>query len=171
MMSTVRAASPERPAERGAPNDPYGGRAEALCAQRGETGYLAVDRLVEALAGACVSDEELADLFADDAELDATVPQWRFAVRGAERVRAQLAHWFRDRGRFEELRRTVLPDGELVEFTLAWNERGVPHAAHQAHVLRIDAEGRIASDRMWCGGRWPASLLAEMAEAARADER
>ena len=41
----------------------------------------------------------------------------------------------------------------------------MPHAAHQAHVLAV-REGRIVRDQVWCGGRWPASLLAEMAEAA-----
>jgi hypothetical protein len=46
--------------------------------------------------------------------------------------------------------------------------RGVPHAARQAHVLELDGEGRIAHDHMWCGGRWPATLLAEMEAASNA---
>lgn len=29
-------------------------------------------------------------------------------------------------------------------------------------------DGRITTDTVFCGGRWPASLLAEMAEAERA---
>ncbi|HWC39160.1 MAG TPA: hypothetical protein VG476_11555, partial [Acidimicrobiales bacterium] len=49
----------------------------------------------------------------------------------------------------------------LVEFVLNWEERGIPHACHQAHVLTL-ANGRIAEDVVFCGGRWPASLLAEM---------
>jgi hypothetical protein len=106
-------------------------------------------------------------VFADDALLDATVPNWRFSVRGGEAVRDQLSGWYRDPGHFEELRRTPLPDGELVEFTLAWEEQGVPHAGHQAHVLRLD-DGRITTHTVFCGGRWSASLLAEMAEAEHA---
>ena len=106
------------------------------------------------------------DLFASDAVLDATVPNWRFTVEGAEQIRDQLAEWFADPGEFESVTRTPLPDGELLEFTLTWREHGVPHACHQIHVLQIEGE-QIAAATAFCGGRWPASLLAEM-EAARA---
>lgn len=110
------------------------------------------------------------DVFCDDAELDATVPNWRFTVRGGAAVRAALAGWFGIPGRFEQLRRVPLPDGELVEFLLTWEERGVPHAAHQVHLLRL-REGRIAEDVAFCGGRWPAALLAEMEAAQQAADR
>jgi len=30
-------------------------------------------------------------------------------------------------------------------------------------------DGRITRDQVWCGGRWSATLLAEMAEASNAD--
>ena len=83
-------------------------------------------------------------------------------------MRAELARWYADAGSFEELRRTPVPNGELVEFTLRWQEGGAPFAAHQAHIIEV-AGGMVTSDRVWCGGRWPATLLAEMAEAA--DER
>jgi hypothetical protein len=111
-----------------------------------------------------------ADVFCEDVVLDATVPNWRFTVRGATEVRAQLASWFASPGRFAELRRTALPDGELVEFVLTWEERGIPHAAHQVHVLRV-VNDRIAEDVAFCGGRWPASLLAEMEASAQASQR
>ena len=67
----------------------------------------------------------------------------------------------------EDVSRTPLPGGELVTFTLRWEEGGVPHAVHQAHVLSI-VDGRIQGDQVWCGGRWPAALLAEMAGTAGA---
>jgi len=51
-----------------------------------------------------------------------------------------------------------------MEFTLSWEERGVPHACHQAHVI-AGQDDRIQADAVFCGGRWPASLLAEMVEA------
>jgi hypothetical protein len=102
-----------------------------------------------------------AGLFSDDAVLDATVPNWRFSVRGGEQVRTQLSSWFADPGHFEQLRRTPLPEGELVEFTLTWEEHGVVHRCHQAHILRLE-DGRVAGDTAFCGGRWPASLIAEM---------
>jgi hypothetical protein len=127
----------------------------------------AVDEFTSAVEHATLAG---ADIFCDDVVLDATVPNWRFTVQGATEVRAQLAAWFATPGRYEELRRTALPDGELVEFVLTWEERGIPHAAHQAHVLRV-VNNRIAEDVAFCGGRWPASLLAEMGASAQAAQR
>jgi hypothetical protein len=53
-----------------------------------------------------------------------------------------------------------------VEFVLNWEERGIPHACHQAHVLKL-VNGWIAEDVAFCGGQWPASLLAEMEAASQ----
>jgi hypothetical protein len=124
-----------------------------------------VDAFTEAIKSAGIAT--LDDVFSADAVVDATVPNWRFSIRGEAAIRAEFARWYADPGRFEELRRTPLPDGELVEYLLAWEEDGVPHASHQAHRLEI-ANGLIARDTVWCGGRWPASLLAEMEAAAQA---
>ena len=105
------------------------------------------------------------DVLGDEVVLDATVPNWRFTVRGADAVGAELARWYADPGTFEDLTRTPVPGGELVTFTLRWVENGVPHAVHQAHVVAVD-DGRVVRDQAWCGGRWPAELQAEMAAAA-----
>ena len=126
-----------------------------------------IDELITAIERADLDD---ADVFCEDAVLDATVPNWRFTVRGGQEVRAQLAAWFASPGRFDELRRIPLPNGELVEFVLAWEERGIPHACHQAHVLKL-VDDRIAEDIAFCGGRWPASLLAEMEASGQAARR
>jgi hypothetical protein len=96
--------------------------------------------------------------------LDATVPNWRFRVEGRDAVREELARWYADAGSFEELTRTSLPSGELVQFTLRWVEGGVPHQAHQIHIVEV-VDGGIVADTVWCGGRWSAALLAEMADA------
>jgi hypothetical protein len=105
-------------------------------------------------------------LFTDDAELDAVVPNWRMTVRSATGIAGQFSQWFVHPSCFEELSRVELPDGELVELTLTWTEHGTLHAARQVHHLTVDeVTGRIITDRMWCGGRWPAPLLAEMAAA------
>jgi len=104
------------------------------------------------------------DIFCDDIVLDATVPNWRFQVQGAGAVRDELGRWYADLGRFEELRRNRIDGGELVEFTLSWQEVGVPHTCHQAHILMV-REDRIASDTVFCGGRWPEALLAQMDQA------
>jgi hypothetical protein len=122
----------------------------------------AVERLLAGIEAAAIPD----DVFTDDAVLDATVPNWRFSVHGGGAVRDQLAGWFADPGQFDALQRTSLPDGELVEFTLSWTENGVEHTCHQAHILKL-VDKRVASDTAFCGGRWPAPLLAEMRQAQK----
>jgi len=118
-----------------------------------------VERYLAAIKGAAMST---CDALSPEMTLDATVPNWRYQVQGSTAVKAELSRWYADTGAFEELKRTPLPTGELVEFTLRWEEGGVPHAVHQAHVLEV-ADGWITKDRVWCGGRWSATLLAEMA--------
>lgn len=120
----------------------------------------AVDRLLAVVVGG----EPGTDLFTETAELDATVPGWRFSVTG-DAIRHQLAQWFADPGQLEELERHPTATGEVLVYTVTWIERGVPHAAHHVHLLTLEAD-RITRDQLWCGGRWPAPLLAEM-EAAR----
>lgn len=51
-----------------------------------------------------------------------------------------------------------------MTFQLTWSEDGELHAAHQSHLIRVE-DDRIVADTMFCGGRWPAPLLAEMAGA------
>jgi len=125
----------------------------------------AVDRFVAAIEAGVRID---GDIFAADAVVDATVPNWRWTIRGAAAIADTFAGWFADPGAFETVRRTPLPDGELLEFTLAWRENGVPPACHQAHRLTL-RNGSIVEDTVFCGGRWNAALLAEMAEADRDD--
>jgi hypothetical protein len=125
-----------------------------------------VDKLLAAISSGAGS--AVADLYADDAVLDATVPGWRFSRRGAAAIAAEYAGWFADPGRFEELDRVAVPGGEIVTFLLTWEERGVPHAAHQCHQLSVDGAGRISADRAFCGGRWDATLLASMEAAEHA---
>ena len=121
----------------------------------------AVDAFLDALAGGRPVPD---DLFAADATLDATVPDWRFGRLDGPAIRAQFAHWFADPGTYDELDRTPIPGGEVVRFALSWTEGGVPHACHQIHVLTVEG-GRIVADTMFCGGRWDAGLLAQMEDA------
>ena len=133
--------------------------------RRGDQGP--VDDFLDAVEHATIATTDAWD---DAAVLDATVPNWRFSVRGADRIRAEYAGWFATPATFEDLERTPLPDGELVEYVLAWEEAGVPHAAHHVHRIRVRG-ARIVADTVFCGGRWPAALLAEMEDAARAGAR
>ena len=120
----------------------------------------AISQFLAALAAGGAVD--LGDLYAADAVLDATVPNWRFTAHGPDAIAAQYAAWSTRQGCFEELASSEFPGGAVVTYLLTWEVAGVPHAAHRCHVLRLDSEGRIALDMVWCGGRWDAALLAEM---------
>jgi hypothetical protein len=82
-------------------------------------------------------------------------------VRGTEAIAYQLAEWFNFPGVVEELERHPTPAGEVLSYTVTWVENGVPHAARHVHVLTVE-DDRITRDQVWCGGRWPAPLLAKM---------
>lgn len=130
----------------------------------------AVDRFLHAIENAAIGDCQVGS---SDASLDATVelPNWRLHATGADAIRAEYAKWFADPGHFDELNRYASEGrsggaSELIEYTLSWKENGVPHAAHHMHLLTVK-DGLIVSDKVFCGGRWPASLLADI-EAARA---
>jgi hypothetical protein len=126
---------------------------------------LTVDHLLDAIGGGAVVP---AHLLAAHIVLDATVPGWRFTVRGSEAVVRQYGVWFAVPAAFEELERLPFAGGEVVTYLLTWEENGVPQAAHHCHVLRFDGDGCIAQDRFFCGGRWDAARLAEMAAAEQA---
>ncbi len=125
----------------------------------------AIEKFLQAIETAAIPG---CDAWAADATLDATVPNWRLHAAGADAIRTEYARWFADPGHFDELRRYVVKDGgvEVVEYTLSWTENGVPHAGHHLHLLTV-RDDRIVANMVFCGGRWPAALLAEM-EAAGA---
>lgn len=125
-----------------------------------------IDRFLEAVVTG--QGASMRELLAPDAVLDATVPGWRFHLRGADAVVGKYIDWFSDVGRFEELDRHPTADGEYVTYLIAAEDNGVPYAAHHCHRLTVDASGQIISDRFFCGGRWDAARLAEMAAADNA---
>ncbi len=123
----------------------------------------AVDSFLQAI---CAATIDSCDVWGPDATLDATVPNWRYRRSGADAIRETYRTWFADPGRLEHLRREPTSTGEVVEYDLTWTEGGVPHSAHHLHVLDLEGD-RIVADLVFCGGRWSASMLAEM-EAADA---
>ena len=110
-----------------------------------------------------------ADVFTDDAVLDATVPNWRMRVEGSDAIRAEYAKWFDHPASFIALERIPTPDGEVVLYEHEWLDGGIRHRGHHAHVIVV-VDGKIASDTVWCGGKWSESLLQSMALAAEPDE-
>lgn len=127
----------------------------------------AVDQLLAAVEAGRGAESVAA--YSPDAVVDATVPGWRFHMRGRDAIAAEYANWFKDPAIFEELDRVQTPTGEVVMYLISWTERGVPHAAHHCHVLSLDpSTGLIDRERVFCGGRWDATALAAMAEADNA---
>ena len=111
-----------------------------------------------------------AGLWAVDARLDATVPHWRFRRDGRGAIARELSGWYEVPITVEHVVRRPVPGGEAVEVELCWVEDAVPHSAHQLHLLSVQ-DNQIHAHSVFCGGRWPASLLAEMeAEDRRAKE-
>jgi hypothetical protein len=119
-----------------------------------------IDKFLNAIENAAIGS---CDAWSAGATLDATVPNWRLSAVGPDAIKTEYGRWFADQGRFEELHRYPVSAGatEVVEYTLSWSENGVPHAAHHLHLLTV-RDDLIVSDVVFCGGRWPASLLAEM---------
>ena len=128
------------------------------------TDECAVGRYLAAIEQARMGD---CDVLNPDVLLDATVPNWRYSVRGNEAVRTELSRWYGNAGTFEELTRTELPSGELVEFSLRWEEDVIPHAVHQAHILRQQVLHTVAED----GVRMATAKLHQMIFAFRVDLR
>ena len=115
----------------------------------------------EFLAAIVAADMGACRAWGESVALDATVPNWRFSRFGAQAVRQEYQRWFAHPAKFEALRRLPIDGGEVVEYTINWEEGGVPHSGHHLHILRV-ADDVIVADTVMCGGRWPASLLADM---------
>jgi hypothetical protein len=120
-----------------------------------------ITRFLEAISSATI---ESADIYAPAAELDATVPGWRSHTIGERAIKDEYAKWFAHRATFIDVERLAVPDGEVVTYELEWHESGVRHRGHHAHRLTV-VDGKIVRDKVWCGGRWPDSLLQRMLHA------
>jgi len=120
-----------------------------------------IGEFLQAVQGAAIHET---DVYAEDAVLDATVPNWRLKAVGPQAIKAEYAKWFSDPATFVALERIPVPDGELVIYEHEWMQDGVRHRGHHAHHFVV-RHGRIASDSVWCGGKWPEPLLNRMAAA------
>jgi hypothetical protein len=122
-----------------------------------------IDRFLESVRTGRVTP----DLYAKKARLDATVPGWRFQVRGPAPIAAEYRSWFADPCRIETLERLPIDGGEVVRYFHTFDVGGQPHAAHHVHVIKV-RDDLIVSDTVFCGGRWGPEVLAQMGSAAHA---
>ena len=132
------------------------------------TSSTAIDRFLDIVADG--RGGEARSLYAHDAVLDATVPDWRFRKYGGEAIGAVWSHWFAESGRFLEFDRLPVAGGEVLRYAFAGEEDGTPFVVHHCHIVTLDDEtGLITGHRVWCGGRWYPARLAEMEAAQRAE--
>lgn len=112
--------------------------------------------------------DALADLYASDVLLDAHVPNWRFQASGREAVVEQMRSWFRAAGRFVELDVEPTAAGDLlVRFEWREHEGSASEIrSRELQVWRLDEDGRIAEQLVFCAGRWDRALVEQMAAEA-----
>jgi hypothetical protein len=89
---------------------------------------------------------------------DATVPGWRFVLRGAEPIVGQLHHWWPTPAELPSHQVTPTPDGAVVEFERRWHDDGELRGCRQVHVLVLDGQ-RVRELRITCAGEWDEQTL------------
>jgi len=96
------------------------------------------DPITTFLAAIETASIDQAEVYAADAELDATVPNWRFRLHGPDAIRAEYAKWFNEPVTFLALERTPVPGGELVTYE---------HSGSRAESATVGTTPTTS----WCG--------------------
>jgi aminoglycoside phosphotransferase (APT) family kinase protein len=89
--------------------------------------------------------ERLADLYAEDALLDWSMPDRRAHATGPEAVVAQLSEWWRGRGELTRWDESEFPSGLTIEF----ERRTDGTLARQRHFVQT-VDGRIVRHQAYC---------------------
>lgn len=108
-----------------------------------------------------------ADLYAEDAVLDATVPGWRFQAGGSAAILAEYQGWFFVPSELLTVERYPIEGGEVVRYLQQGEVKGTTYLAHHVHLLKLDGD-RIIADTVFCGGQWGPEAVAQMGAAAHA---
>ncbi len=97
--------------------------------------------------------DQLADVYAPDAMLDANVPQWRFQRKGVDEIVAQHRDWYPGPVRLVDWVPTATEFGAVVE-QADWVGDGADEVySRSVHVLHVEGD-RIVRHVMYCTGRW-----------------
>jgi hypothetical protein len=104
--------------------------------------------------------------YADDALLDATVPHWRFQVRGRDALLDLLdaEELRKPERRLAQLRTTPTDAGLLVEVEQRSTEGGEDRWFREVHHLRCDG-GLVVEHGVWCSGVADAEAVRQLADA------
>lgn len=104
---------------------------------------------------------EVADLYTDDAVLDAHVPNWRFQRQGRDAIAAQVCVLPRP-GRFASFEEERSDRGLLVRFEWRQHPGAGGAVVRQLHTWQLAGE-RIAHHTIFCAGVWGPRLQQRMA--------
>lgn len=108
----------------------------------------------------------LAELYDPDVLLDAHVPNWRFQVQGREAVAARTAV-LPGPGQFASFEAEATSSGDVVvQFEWRQSEDSGGAVVRELHLLRLDDNGRIAEQLVFCAGVWDPELQTRMAAEA-----
>jgi hypothetical protein len=105
--------------------------------------------------------DQLRPHLAPETVFDATVPGWRFLLRGPESIVRQLHHWWPTPAELPFSRVTPTTEGAVVEFERRWLGDGGLRGCRQVHILVLDGE-RVREMRVTCAGEWDEETLRDV---------
>jgi hypothetical protein len=105
--------------------------------------------------------DALADLYAEDALLDANVPAWRFQRRGRAEIRDQYSQWYPTGGaNLVEWRVQPAPWGAVVELAEKFRA-GTPKELYARTIEVVVIEGDLITQHtVYCTGPWDSDTVA-----------
>lgn len=111
----------------------------------------------------------LADVYAQDAVLDANVPSWRLQRQGSEAIVRQFEEWYQATPpRFVGWHERPTGWGKVVELETRLGEGEGELYFREAHLF-VTADERITQHVFYCTGPWDAETIArhQAAEGSR----
>jgi hypothetical protein len=123
--------------------------------------------LIECLQSA--NFDSLRPFLVPETVFDASVPGWRFRLRGPEQIVSQLYHWWPTPGELPASRITPTAEGVVLEFERHWFEDGERCGGRQVHVLVLDGES-LRELRITCAGKLDEQTLRDIDDHLRDDE-
>jgi len=111
--------------------------------------------------------ETLAGLYHPDVLLDAHVPNWRFQLQGRHAVAEATGTGLPGPGRFASFDVEPTASGDLlVQFQWHQDDHEGGQVSRELHLWRLDDDGRIVEQVLFCAGIWDRQLQAQMADEA-----
>lgn len=106
----------------------------------------------------------IADLYADDAILDANVPDWRFQIKGGDEVAKKFLdpEWWIGGSVATIGRTTLTARGAAFELESRFDRNGGEWLSRNLHILEFD-DGLITRHTMYCTGDWNPETIARHA--------